>query len=403
MATLKTVLREKQNGDGTFPIAIRITKNRKTAFSHLANIQKQSWDAKSGKVRKGHPNAARLNNFIATRYAEACDKALAVETENPDASAQDIKHAFESGGSGKHAVLFFEQSEKFLATLTHNRRHAETPRNKYFRDFVSSGKITMQEITPGLLQRFKSHLVSERNISLRTVANYMGFIQSVFSFAADNQLIAREISPFGKGKYLIKRPKSNKMGISREDVAKLEAVVLPHADYDRARDIWLLSYYFAGMRVSDLLRLRWSDFADTRLHYTMGKNSKPGSLKIPDKAARILAKYESARQQDSDLVFPELKKLPGLKDKDAVEKAIDYAAHVINRRLKDHVLPAAGITAKVTMHIARHSFATHAGDKIPVQMLQQLYRHSNIETTIGYQSSFINKAADDALDAVLDG
>ena len=128
MATLKTVLREKQNGDGTFPIAIRITKNRKTAFSHLANIQKQSWDAKSGKVRKGHPNAARLNNFIATRYAEACDKALAVETENPDASAQDIKHAFESGGSGKHAVLFFEQSEKFLATLTHNRRHAETPR-----------------------------------------------------------------------------------------------------------------------------------------------------------------------------------------------------------------------------------------------------------------------------------
>jgi phage antirepressor YoqD-like protein len=33
--------------------------------------------------------------------------------------------------------------------------------------------------------------------------------------------------------------------------------------------------------------------------------------------------------------------------------------------------------------------------------LQKLYRHSSITTTIGYQSNFINKKADDALDAVL--
>jgi hypothetical protein len=34
-------------------------------------------------------------------------------------------------------------------------------------------------------------------------------------------------------------------------------------------------------------------------------------------------------------------------------------------------------------------------------MLQKLYRHSSITTTIGYQSSLIHKDADDALDAVL--
>lgn len=53
------------------------------------------------------------------------------------------------------------------------------------------------------------------------------------------------------------------------------------------------------------------------------------------------------------------------------------------------------------MHIARHSFGNISGDRIPIQMLQKLYRHSSITTTIQYQSNFIQKDADDALDKVV--
>ena len=35
-------------------------------------------------------------------------------------------------------------------------------------------------------------------------------------------------------------------------------------------------------------------------------------------------------------------------------------------------------------------------------MLQKLYRHSNLKTTINYQTNFIHKEADDALDTVVD-
>ena len=44
-----------------------------------------------------------------------------------------------------------------------------------------------------------------------------------------------------------------------------------------------------------------------------------------------------------------------------------------------------------------------SGDKIPIQMLQKLYRHSDITTTINYQQSFINKDTDDALETVIGG
>jgi hypothetical protein len=36
-------------------------------------------------------------------------------------------------------------------------------------------------------------------------------------------------------------------------------------------------------------------------------------------------------------------------------------------------------------------------------MMQKLYRHSDIKTTIGYQANFIYQDADDALDAVIGG
>lgn len=53
------------------------------------------------------------------------------------------------------------------------------------------------------------------------------------------------------------------------------------------------------------------------------------------------------------------------------------------------------------MHISRHTFGNISGDKIPIQMLQKLYRHTSITATIGYQSNFIHKDVDEALNAVI--
>ncbi len=73
----------------------------------------------------------------------------------------------------------------------------------------------------------------------------------------------------------------------------------------------------------------------------------------------------------------------------------------IDKCLRTYVAPEAKIEKKMTMHIARHTFGNISGDKIPIQMLQKLYRQSSITTTIGYPQNFIHKDADDALDSVL--
>ena len=101
-----------------------------------------------------------------------------------------------------------------------------------------------------------------------------------------------------------------------------------------------------------------------------------------------------------DFIFPELKLADYSSAKDVYAKT-KTATKNINYHLKQ-VAEKAKIKKKVTMHIARHSFGHISEDKIPIQMLQKLYRHSSLTTTINYQSNFIHKDADEALESVVD-
>jgi integrase/recombinase XerD len=62
-----------------------------------------------------------------------------------------------------------------------------------------------------------------------------------------------------------------------------------------------------------------------------------------------------------------------------------------------------GSTKNASQHKARHSFAQRAEEKeIHPKVLQKMYRHESVTTTMQYQSNFSFEKADDAIDAVLD-
>jgi len=402
MATVKVILRKEKKKDGTFPLALRITKNRKSSYIYLEySVHPKDWDETQQRVKKSHPNSTRLNNLLVKKLAEASDKALELETLKTDVSSRAVKQRVRPSSP----LTFFTQAAAYLDNLKvagkYNQYTADKPRVKHFKEFVDNQNIAFSDITVGLLERFKVYLKGTYQISDRTIANHLAAIRSVFSRAIREGVIDRKNSPFGSEKIQIRFPDSLKVGLSADDVKKLETVKLDNPLYNHARNMWLFSFYFAGMRVSDVLRLRWSDFQNERLHYSMGKNTKGGSLKTHDKALQILAQYTGHKRHKEDFIFPELKKFENLNDKFAVQRTIAFTTSRIDKFLRNHVAPAAKIEQKLTMHIARHTFGNLSGDKIPIQMLQKLYRHSSVVTTIGYQSNFVNKSADDALDAVI--
>ncbi len=415
MASIKIVLRKEEKQDGTYPLAIRITKDRKTSYIYLNySVHPKDWNADEQKIRKSHPNSTRLNNFLFKKLAEASDSALEVETKKITATAKAVRQKVKPSV----AETFFPQAQDYLENLKsagkYNQYTADKPRIGHFREFLKNEDIAFSDINAGLLGRFQTFLKTyhvgkfskkikkpKKPIGERTIVNHLVTIRSVFAHARRNNLITKEQSPFGGDHGVkIKFPESKKAGISPEDVASLEALTLEDPRHDHARKLWLFSFYFAGMRVSDILRLRWSDFQNYRLHYSMGKNDKAGSLKIPEQAVQILKYYEQFKENKDDLIFPELKGVD-LTDEFVAQRTIAFKTSALDKILRLHVAPAAGINHKLTMHIARHTFGGMAGDAIPIQMLQKLYRHSNVSTTIGYQANFIHQDADDALEAVI--
>jgi integrase/recombinase XerD len=406
MSSIKIILRNKANKDGTYPLALQIIKDRRASLIHIGHsIKKAEWDNVHQTVKKAHPNSVRLNNLLLKKKAEANNTLIELESNNKDTSSQVIKSRVKpTGNSG-----FFGQASIFINNLQlngkYNRYKTEDGRVERFREFLKSRgihDIQFSEITVNLLNQFRAYLKTTRkvkgvSIKERTIINHLLLIRTIYNQAIKNHIIDKKQYPFGKDKVAIKFPDSIKVGLTAGEVKILENIPLARY-YHHARNVWLLSYYFAGMRLADVLKLRWSDFIDDRLHYAMSKNLKAGSLKVPAKALAILEQYLEEHPKH-DFVFPELKGLEVL-DPYELQRKIAFAGKRLETTLKA-IAKSVGIHKNISMHLSRHSFAQIAGDKISIQLLQRLYRHSSITTTIGYQSQFINKETDDALDTIL--
>lgn len=401
MASIKIILRvNKPNKESKLPLCIQIIKDRKKSVIHLGQyLHPDEWDATKQRVKASHPNQKELNNFILKKITETNGRFLELETQKPNLTPQAIKNSLKT----KSKSTFFGQAELYLETLKrsgkYNRYSADKPRIQRFREFIEVDDISFQDITVPMLKRFQAYLKGTRQITERTVVNHLVVIRSIFSLAMNDNIIDQKYYPFGKNKIQIRFPDSIKISLSIEEVKRLEEIILPKgSSLEHARNLWLLSFYFAGMRISDLLRLKWSDIDKNRLVYKMGKNEKAGSLKIPDKAVKILSKYKSI--DSKDFIFSNLDSVSNHSDLFDVQKKISNATKTIDEALQK-LAGILGIDKNLTMHIARHTFGNLSGDRIPIQMLQKLYRHTSILTTIGYQSNFINQDADDALISVI--
>lgn len=221
MSTVKIVLREKENKDGIFPLAIRITKDRRTSFIHVGkSINKKHWDEIERKVKKPHPNHARLNNFLLKKLADANNISLETETLKPEVSSQALKQKIKPSVG----ATFVPQSEVYLSNLKqagkYTRYKPDKSRIAHFKNFLLKRKgvedIALSDITVSLLEQFKIYLKEEKEIKAgeRSIVNALMVIRSVFSQAIKSEIIDSKFYPFGSGKISIKFPESIKIGLS---------------------------------------------------------------------------------------------------------------------------------------------------------------------------------------------
>lgn len=444
MAFAKLVLwKYRKKTDGTCSVAIQVTKDRKPQYIHTGYyISEEDWNNVERRVKKSHPNSKRLNNLLLKRLSEINDTVLESETINKDVTSKEVKKKIKHTGqtasffkfaigriegkfvSGVYSVAKSERSilcciEEFSnlkkSTPLEEAKQAIQQRKK---DRISRGRksgysfldelktigknngLTFRDIDQGFLNQYKIFCTSYLGLKTRSIANHLIFIRTLFNEAKAQKLVEDKHYPFAGDKEKIRLGQSQKIGLTKEEVGRIEALVLePHTQIWHTRNIWLFSYYFAGVRISDTIKLKWSDFKSGRLYYVMDKNEKPVSLKIPNKAKAILDCYAQRKAEKKLFVFPHMDKA-NLKSSHDIFVKMRNATSLCNDYLK-RIAEMCDIDKNLSNHIARHTFGNIAGDNVHPLMLQKLYRHTELKTSIGYQANFITKPADDALESVI--
>ncbi|WP_240339589.1 tyrosine-type recombinase/integrase [Flavobacterium arcticum] len=283
--------------------------------------------------------------------------------------------------------------------LSHARKYGRNiPQEiKYF---YGLKRLTFDEIDTAFITRFKIFCTSYLGQKTRTVTNQLIFIRTLYNLAIKEQITDGKNYPFAGDNEKIRIGSGNKIGLIKAEITSIENLELErNTSIWHTKNVWLFSYYFAGVRISDVLELKWNDFVDDRLYYQMNKNEKPVSLKIPDQALVIIEYYKTDMSSNEDFVFPFLKKA-NLKDPEDVFRKSRNATKLLNKNLKQ-IASLCNIEKNLSNHIARHSFGNIAGSKIHPRKLQKLYRHGDLKTTLNYQANFIHDELDEALDKVL--
>ena len=404
MATLKKVLRTKANKEGLFPIAIRITGERQTAFIYTDfYIPKKNWDAEKGEIIGRYENRKRINHKVRSKYVDIEGFIIDHDLSEERLTGPEIKDLYLKSKERKRGASFFE----FAKTVENTYRLEEKfndygtfrSQMKYFKEF-SGDRLKFEQITAEFLNDFRRWLRIERKVSPRTETDYLITIRLVFNRAILKGLVDQKHYPFGGDGIKVKVSPTLKIGLSREEISLLEDCTLETTIPSRwhARSVWLLSFYLAGMRFTDVITLKKADIVDERIPFVMSKNAKPMNLKLPEKARVIVDHYLNSHAEGNYL-FPDMDRTM-VNNKFEERRRIRSINRNINRQL-ENLAKQLGITKRLSMHIARHTFGNLAGGDIPAQLLQKLFNHESLETTIGYQSHFIHDALDDALDKVL--
>ena len=131
MATIKLLLqREKTSTDGTTPIYLRLIKDRKAQFISLnLKIYDKDWNEDKQKVKKSHPNAGRLNAYLAQKVVEAEKLACEMASENKAVKTQDIKQELIGVAKTKTDIFIF--AERYYNTFYVKGKHGTFLHYKY--------------------------------------------------------------------------------------------------------------------------------------------------------------------------------------------------------------------------------------------------------------------------------
>jgi integrase len=430
MATFTFEISSRPKRAGKFPIYLRITQNRKhkRIKTTIELNRKNDFNPKAKQdnwIKKQEPNHKKWNDLLAKELERGKDAFRKLEEEGLATSA--IASIIADQGKPLSFLDYARERTKdiFNEGGIRNWKKYNGFCNK-LDDFLKEKKakdLTFAELSPTLLSKFKSYLHTLHNVREpdkmlhpNTIALNLRIFKTIVNKAITEGLIKPEKNPFLS--FENKLIKTSKEKLTDEELERIKNLELAEGSriWD-ARNLFLFSFYCAGIRIGDLLQLRWLNTTpEGRLIYYMGKNHKKRDLILIQPAKKILQQYWKEGAKSTDYIFPLLNNNEPFagairpedidtlspENKQLLMNQLSSKTSIVNNYL-NRIKEMAGLNKKLTSHISRHTFASKAKQAgIPDGRIKNILAHSNLKTTEGYMGEFSTEEDDKVLSSIFE-
>lgn len=384
-------LRDYKKKNGTQAIRLRFftSANDIQYIDTGVSVVKNQWDEKKQHVKK-HPLEEQLNASINTLLNDV----KLTYYKNEGVSAKRLLQIYKNSKKyDSSSLISFYQSIIDETKMKGAIRTAKTQQLYLNKLCKFASFLSFSDISPLWAKDYEKWLIARGN-NANTIASNFKCLNAIINKAVKMGIIEKNTL---KG-YEIKTVNSKKEVLSIEDISTLEQYeIAPHfKGMILARDMFLFSFYMAGMRFSDVCKLKWESVTNTEIIYTMGKSEKRAGatryIPITPKVNQILERYKA----DKTFVFPVLDNC-NTNDIEELEYVIYIANNKLNRSLKK-LAKHVGISKRLSMHIAKHSFANYAvKNNVNLFHISKLLGHTKLATTEHYLRDFFQKEQADVM------
>lgn len=364
-----------------------------------------------------HPDSARINSRLA-EVEEAAQQALVeLQTSGRTVTAARLKEKIER-------ALFRESSHHFCvyakkrieAQYEHEgTRQVKLTSIRKFRRFLEAeegGDVPIAQVTERVVREFRRWLMEEEGNASSTAGKDLSAVRRVCKIAIKDGKMSRDDDPF-RDISVDDSTVSQKSPLPEGALERLKAArekLPPYSSSEGTQpqrlrmvsDLWLWSYYMMGARYGDVVSMEWGELHSAqdgrRWRYTMQKTSADKDIQVVSPAKDILEDYQH-REGQTRFVFPGLDRYLRSPDYDlSTRQGLRRAQKAYSSRVwKDlqTLRERADIDVKLSMHVARHTFAVQAIEAgWTIRDLQAAFAHSTLTTT----EQYIRSLRDDELD-----
>lgn len=444
---------KKKNSRGHYAIFIRITENRKHR-KIKTSIELESlshWQKKGQRVSPKEKNSIKWNDTLDKEMEKVKQTYRELKDEGKASTASTIINAVKKEDKTFNFISYAEEfaertlsagnyrtSTKYITFINKLKLYvnkvsaeevANLPKKKEeLKIYMSKLKeeLLFTDITLSFLNKFKTYLQSLPNSKEEGLTLQQNTISKIFdNFASiykkgvlelESEGLTIKNNPFENFK--CETIETNKEKLTESEIKLIEKLSLEKDSLIwHCRNYFLFAYYCAGMRAGDLIQLRGINItSDKRLIYRMDKTSTQKNIKLFEPALNILSHYMDIDEPTTNYIFPLLDnnamyakaiswedkdKLPAEIKKNLMQQ-VNSKNSLINKYLKQ-IATMAGINKKLSMHIARHSFANIARQKnANVYDISNALGHSDIKITETYLSQFDYQSQDKTMAMVFD-